>query len=63
VEFSPEVRERSNAALIERVVPNWVKRVGGGDQPVIELFNEHIGERIGMHVKPDGTVVKAPITK
>ena len=63
VEFSPEVRERSNAALIERVVPNWVKRAGGGDQPVIELFNEHIGERIGMHVKPDGTVVEAPITK
>ena len=63
VEFSPEVRERSNDALFERVVPNWVKRVGGGDQPVIELFNEHIGERIGMHVKPDGTVVKAPITK
>jgi TRAP-type C4-dicarboxylate transport system substrate-binding protein len=63
VEFSPEVRERSNAALIERVVPNWVKRAGGGDQPVIELFNEHIGERIGMHVNPDGTVVKAPITK
>jgi TRAP-type C4-dicarboxylate transport system substrate-binding protein len=63
VEFSPEVRERSNASLIERMVPNWVKRVGGGDHPVVALFNEHVGSRVGMRIEPDGSVVKAPITK
>jgi TRAP-type C4-dicarboxylate transport system substrate-binding protein len=63
VEFTPDVRARSNAALVERVVPNWVKRVGGGEEPVIALFNKHIGSRIGMKVESDGSVVVAPITK
>jgi TRAP-type C4-dicarboxylate transport system substrate-binding protein len=63
VEFSPEVRARSNAAIFERMVPNWVKRVGGPDKPFIKVFNEAIGTRVGLSVQPDGSVVKVPITK
>ena len=43
-------------------MPEWVKRVGGADQPVIEVFNEKIGPIVGMKVNPDGTVVEAPVT-
>jgi hypothetical protein len=62
VEFSPEVRARSNAAIFERMVPNWVKRVGGSDKPFIKVFNEAIGTRVGLRVEPDGSVAKVPIT-
>ncbi len=62
VEFSPEVTAAVNAATMDRVVPNWVKRVGGGDQPIIKIFNEKVGPRIGIRVELDGTVVEAPIT-
>jgi TRAP-type C4-dicarboxylate transport system substrate-binding protein len=61
LEFSPEIRARSDAAVFERVVPNWVKRVGP-DKPFIKVFNEHVGPRVGMHVQPDGSVIKVPIT-
>ncbi len=61
LEFSPEIRARSDAVVFERVVPNWVKRVGP-DKPFIKVFNEHVGPRIGMRVEPDGSVVKVPIT-
>lgn len=62
VEFSPEVRSRSDDVLIERVVPNWVKSVGGGEEPVVAIFNEHIGARIGMKIEPDGSVIKVAVT-
>ena len=53
----------SDKAILETMVPNWVKRVGGGDQPIIKVFNEKVGPRVGMHIELDGSVVKVPITK
>jgi TRAP-type C4-dicarboxylate transport system substrate-binding protein len=62
VEFSPEVRSRSNAVVLERVVTNWVKRIGGPDKPFAKLFNEKVGPLVGVRIEPDGSVVKVPIT-
>jgi TRAP-type C4-dicarboxylate transport system substrate-binding protein len=62
VEFSPELRARSNATVVERLVPNWVKRAGGADTPIIKIFNEKIGPLVGLHVEANGTVVKVPVT-
>ncbi len=62
VGFSPEVRAHSDRAVLESVAPNWVKRVGA-DSPFIQVFNEHIGTRVGLRVEPGGSVVKAPVTK
>jgi TRAP-type C4-dicarboxylate transport system substrate-binding protein len=63
VEFSEELRIQSNATIIDRMVPNWVDRIGGGDAPVIKIFNDELGPRVGMRIEPDGSVVKAPVTK
>jgi len=60
--FSPEVTAAVNKATIERVVPNWVKRSGGGDMPIIKIFNEKVGPRIGLHIELDGSLTKVPIT-
>ena len=62
VEFTPEVRALSDKAILEVMVPNWVKRVGGADKPIIGVFNEKVGPRVGMHIEPDGSVVKTAIT-
>ncbi len=62
VPFSAEVRAKSDAAILERMLPNWVKRVGGGDKPIMKVFNEKVGSRVGLRIEPDGSVVKAPIT-
>ena len=62
-EFSPELQDFSyQNAVLGALMPEWVKRVGGADQPVIEVFNEKIGPIVGMKVNPDGTVVEAPVT-
>ena len=62
VEFSPEVRALSDKAVLEVMVPNWVKRVGGADASIVKVFNEKVGPRVGMHIEPDGSVVKTAIT-
>jgi TRAP-type C4-dicarboxylate transport system substrate-binding protein len=63
VEFSPEVRDRVNAVVLQRIVPNWVKRVGGPDKPIIKVWNEKVGPLVGARIEPNGSVVKVPITK
>ncbi|MDA1129728.1 MAG: TRAP transporter substrate-binding protein DctP [Chloroflexi bacterium] len=62
VPFSAEVRAKSDAAILERMMPSWVKRVGP-DKPIIKVFNEKVGPRVGMRIEPDGSVVRVPITK
>ncbi len=62
VEFSPELRALSDKAVLEVMVPNWVERVGGADASIVKVFNEKVGPRVGMHIEPDGSVVKTAIT-
>ena len=57
VKFSQEIEDRSlKSAVMEHVIPAWVNRVGGGDQPVIALFNEKVGPLVGLRINPDGSV-------
>ncbi len=58
IEYPPVVRALSDKAIIEDVVPNWVSRVGGPDQPIVDVFNKKIGTIVGIRVNPDGTAVK-----
>ena len=59
LEFSPELRTQSDAAVIEAVIPNWAQRVGL-DSPWIKIFNEKMGPVVGYRIEPDGSVTKIP---
>jgi len=63
LEFSPELRALSDKAVIERVIPNWAKRVGGPASPWAKIFNEKVGPVVGFRVEADGSAVKVPIVK
>ena len=61
--FSPELQDFAfEQAVLGSLMPEWVKRVGGADQPVIAVFNEKVGPIVGVKVNPDGSVVSAPVT-
>ncbi len=53
--FSPEIREAIGRIAMERVLPNWVKRVGGPDTEVAQIFNDKVGPIVGVKINPDGT--------
>ena len=60
VPFSDEMNDRSlNTAVMEHVVPSWVKRVGDTSHPIIaDSFNNKVGPIVGLRIEADGTVVK-----
>jgi TRAP-type C4-dicarboxylate transport system substrate-binding protein len=60
IPFSEAMNEQSlNGAVMERVLPNWVKRVGSGTHPVItDIFNPNIGPLVGLKIEADGSVTK-----
>ena len=60
IPFSAEMQEQSlNAAVMERVLPNWVKRVGDPTHPVItDIFNTKIGPLVDLKIESDGSVTK-----
>ena len=60
IPFSEAMADQSlNGAVMERVLPNWVKRVGGGTHPVItDVFNPNIGPLVGLKIEADGSVTK-----
>ena len=58
-EFNAEVRERSlNSSVIQHVIPAWVNRVGGTDEPIIGIFNDKVGPLVGLHINADGSIAK-----
>ena len=61
-EFSPELRAKSDKAVIEGVIPNWADRVGL-DSPWIDVFNEKFSNVVGYFIQEDGTVIRVPITE
>ena len=66
VEFSSELADHSfNVAVIEHVIPGWLRRVGypGKGDAVVAMFNEHVGPYVGLAIGADGSVSAAPITK
>ena len=64
VPFSDALMEHQrNVAAMQHVLPGFVNRVGGGDSPIIELFNEKIAPIVGVGINPDGTTRAVPITQ
>ena len=61
--FSPELQEYAfENAVLGALMPSWVERVGGPDEPIVGVFNEKVGPIVGVKVNPDGSVVQVPIT-
>ena len=58
VEFGPEMRAHSDAAVLNEVVPNWVDRVGGPDAHFVAVFNRAIGPVVGLNIEADGTITR-----
>ena len=57
VPFSDELNKRSfEVAVLQHVVPNWVKKVGGSDAPMVKVFNEKVSPIVGLYIEDDGSV-------
>ena len=52
-----------NVAVMEHVIPGFVKRVGGGDAEIIQLFNEEVDHIVGIFINPGGSTESVPITE
>ena len=64
VVFSEALQDHSyNVAVLEHVIPGWLRRLGGTDHPYVALFNEKIQPIVGLRIEPDGTVTKTGVTK
>ena len=50
-----------NAAVIEHVIPGFVKRVGGGDAEIIQLFSEEVAQIVGLRINFDGSTESVTI--
>ena len=49
VEFSQEILDRSfDVALMRHVIPGWVRRLGGADAPIVDVFNGEVGSLVGI---------------
>ena len=55
VDFSPEIREAIGQIAMERVLPNWVKRIGGPNTVTAAIFNDKVAPLVGVTIDPDGT--------
>ena len=63
-EFTPEMIDHMvNVAVMQHVIPGFVNRVGGGDAPIIKIFNEKASHIVGLKINVDGTTTKVPITE
>ena len=61
--FSPDLQDYAfENAVLGALMPSWVERVGGPNEPIISVFNEKLGPIVGVKVNPDGSVVQVPIT-
>lgn len=58
VEFSPELKALSRAAVLNNVIPGWVRRLGGADKPIVGTFNDIVAPLVGLRINPDGTVTQ-----
>lgn len=56
VAFSQELLDQSDNAVMNNVIPSWIRRVGGTNRPAIQLFNEKVGPRVGLFIEPNGSV-------
>ena len=63
-EFTPEMIDHmKNVAVMQHVIPGFVNRVGGGDAPIIKIFNEKASHIVGLKINLDGSTTTVPITE
>ena len=57
VEFSDELKKHSfEVAVMQHVIPAWVRKVGGSDAPMVKVFNEKVSPIVGLYIEDDGSV-------
>ena len=57
VEFSDELKKHSfEVAVMQHVIPAWVKKVGGPDAPMVKVFNDKVSPIVGLYIEDDGSV-------
>lgn len=59
IPFSDDINARLLQTAIEKIVPNWVDRLGGADTEGVRLFNEIATPILGVTINPDGSAAKA----
>jgi len=55
IPFSEDVNARLLETAINKIVPNWVDRLGGTDTEGVRLFNEIATPILGVKINPDGS--------
>ena len=55
--FSDELQALSRQAVLNNVVPGWIRRVGDLNDPIFAIFNEKVSPIVGLRIEPDGRVV------
>ena len=58
VPFSEELQALSDQAVLNNVLPGWIRRVGGMEDPIFDIFNEKVAPVVNIRIEADGTVVK-----
>ena len=58
VPFSDELQALSEQAVLNNVVPGWIKRVGDLNDPIFGIFNEKVSPIVNIRIEADGAVVK-----
>ena len=57
VPFSDELKKHSfEVAVLEHVIPAWVRKVGGTDAAIVKVFNEKVSPIVGLYIEDDGSV-------
>ena len=67
VEFSDEINAQIRIATKTHVLPGWLRRLGGIEDPRAEkwvpLFNERVGSWVGLRIEDDGSVAEVAIAR
>lgn len=58
IEFTPEIKAALRTAAIDKVVPNWVERVGGADTPAVKMYNQYVAPLLGVSIDANGNAVE-----
>ena len=54
----PEIKAALRKAAIEKVVPNWVDRVGGADTDAVRMYNTYVAPLLGVSIDSNGKAVE-----
>lgn len=58
IEFTPDIKAALRTAAIDKVVPNWVERVGGADTPAVQMYNQYVAPLLRVSIDANGNAVE-----